>query len=211
MSEQETSFRSWGLLELMGRVRVAGELSEQTIGGCAFIRVDVPEVGKIAAHTRYFAPGSLYGMTPMDEATARKLAIYVGATGHGNIKLKDGTVHIKKITPKEGGAVDFAISFYTADVDAETLGDLGVLKSHELDIELTAPELISAKQADIEAGGDKTVKPIKTGKKGLGTDADQAERQAQVLAQDKTQAWPFPKPPKAFPATPEDALAHSAK
>ena len=79
MPESTTSegFRSWGLLELMGRTRVAGELSEQTIGGCAFIRVDVPEVGDIAAHTRYFTSQAIYGMTPMDEATARKLARYL--------------------------------------------------------------------------------------------------------------------------------------
>ncbi len=70
-------FRSWGLLELMGRTRIAGELSEQTIGGCAFIRVDVPAVGDIAEHTRYFTQQALYGMTLMAEATARKMAAYL--------------------------------------------------------------------------------------------------------------------------------------
>lgn len=147
------------------------------------------------------------------EQTGCRLAIYVGATGHGDIRLKDGTVQIKKITPKEGGAVEFVISFYTADVDAETLGDLGVLKSHELDIELQAPELISAKQADIESGSDKKVTPIKGGKKGgkLGTDADQAQRQADELAKDPTQVvprqdWPLPNDPPS-PRTPEEALA----
>ena len=83
------------------------------------------------------------------EQTGCKMAIYVGVSGDGDIRLKDGTVQIKKINPKEGGAVEFTISFYTADVDAETLGELGVLKSHELDIELTTPELISAKQQDL--------------------------------------------------------------
>lgn len=61
------------------------------------------------------------------------------------------------------------------------------------------------------AQDNQAVVPITTKRrrKGLGTDADQAERQAQVLAQDPTQVvsqqdWPFPGEP---PATPADALA----
>lgn len=90
MPDQPTEqFKSWGLLELMGRTRIAGELTEQTIGGCAFIRVDVPQVGDIAAHTRYFAPGSLYGMTPLAEATARKLANYLQSTPVNAYEMRD--------------------------------------------------------------------------------------------------------------------------
>ena len=72
-------FESWGLLELMGRQRLAGKLSEQTVGGCHFIRIDVPAVGETAAYTRYFTQGAIYGMTPMEESTARKLAAYLCA------------------------------------------------------------------------------------------------------------------------------------
>lgn len=82
-------FRSWGLLELMGRTRIAGELSEQTIGGCAFIRVEVPEVGAIPAHTRYFTAQALYGMTPLAEATARKLANYLQSTPVNAYEMRD--------------------------------------------------------------------------------------------------------------------------
>lgn len=34
MSESNEKFESWGLLELFGHQRLAGKLSEQTIGGC---------------------------------------------------------------------------------------------------------------------------------------------------------------------------------
>lgn len=135
-----------------------------------------------------------------DEQTGCKTSIYVGATGHGDIRLKDCTVKVKKIDPKEGGTVDFHLSVYTADVDAETLGDLGVLKSHDLDIELVGPEVAAGKQKNLDAGADKKVTPIKSVKKGgLGTDADQAQRQAETLAKDPTQAggWPFPNTPEA--------------
>lgn len=142
-----------------------------------------------------------------DEQTGAKVTIYQGATGAGDIRLKDCTVKVKKLDPKEGGTVDFYLSVYTADVDAETLGDLGVLKSHELDIELIGPEVATTpnKQRSIPEGSKVT--PIKSAKKGLGTDADQAERQAAELAKDPTQqagGWPFPNDP---PATPADALA----
>lgn len=72
-------FESWGLLELFGHQRLAGKLSEQTIGGVHFIRIDVPDVGDIKSYTRFFTQGAIYGMTPMDEHTARKLATYMRA------------------------------------------------------------------------------------------------------------------------------------
>ncbi len=147
-----------------------------------------------------------------DEQTGCKLVIYQGATGHGDIRLKDCAVKVKKLDPKEGGTVDFYLSVYTADVDAETLGDLGVLKSHDLDIELTGPEVAKGKQKEIDPPAGGKVTPIKPAKKGaLGTDADQAQRQADVLAQDKTQdgGWPFPTPASS-PKTPEEALAAGA-
>lgn len=121
-----------------------------------------------------------------DEQTGAKVTIYQGATGASDIRLKDCTVKVKKLDPKEGGTVDFYLSVYTAYVDAETLGDLGVLKSHELDIELVGPQVATSnKQRSIPEGNKVT--PIKSAKKGLGTDADQAERQAAELAKDPTQ------------------------
>jgi hypothetical protein len=146
-----------------------------------------------------------------NEQTGCKLHIHVGATGHADIKLSDGTVTVKKISPKEGGAVDFHVVFYTADVDAETLGDLGVLKSHDLDVEIAAPEVANV-QVNLEDADGGKVTPIKgkgKGKgKGLGTDEDQAQRQADVLAKDPSQAkgdWPFPG--ADGPQTPEAAFA----
>jgi hypothetical protein len=79
MTNPEDKFDAWGLLELFGHQRLAGKLSEQTIGGCHFIRIDVPKVGEVAAYTRFFTQGAIYGMTPMDEATTLKLAAYLRA------------------------------------------------------------------------------------------------------------------------------------
>lgn len=76
---QAEKFEVWGLLELFGHQRLWGRLSEQTIGGCHFIRVDVPAVTvegeqPIAEYTRFFTQGAIYGMTPTSEEVARAMA-----------------------------------------------------------------------------------------------------------------------------------------
>lgn len=93
MPDQTTeTFKSWGLLELFGHQRLAGELSEQTIGGCHFIRIDVPEVDDQPKYTRYFTQGAIYGMTPMAESTARKLANYLRAAPVSAYELREVAV-----------------------------------------------------------------------------------------------------------------------
>ena len=75
MNDQtQDKFEAWGLLELFGHQRLAGRLTEQTIGGCHFIRIDVPQVGEQAEYTRFFTQGAIYGMTPTSEDVARRLA-----------------------------------------------------------------------------------------------------------------------------------------
>lgn len=67
-------FDARALVELFGHQRIAGRVSEQTIGGCSFIRVDVPAVGDVPAYTRLFGNGAIYGMTITTEAIATRLA-----------------------------------------------------------------------------------------------------------------------------------------
>lgn len=80
MNEQETeAFEAWGLLELFGHNRLAGKLSEQTIGGCHFIRVDVPASEHVAGYTRFFTNAAIYSMTVTSEEVARRLAAHLRA------------------------------------------------------------------------------------------------------------------------------------
>ena len=67
-------FDSWALVELMGHQRIAGRVTEAEIGGCKFVRVDVPEDGENQALTKYLGPSSIYAITPLAEGTARALA-----------------------------------------------------------------------------------------------------------------------------------------
>lgn len=74
------SFEGWAILELMGHRRLAGLISEQTIGGAAFVRIDVPKGEKPAdgvdenVATQFYAPAAVYCITPVTEELARKVA-----------------------------------------------------------------------------------------------------------------------------------------
>ncbi|HRJ96884.1 MAG TPA: hypothetical protein PLL78_09370 [Fimbriimonadaceae bacterium] len=64
----------WAVVELMGHVRLVGVLSEETKFGTMMGRVDAlqPDGSMV---TQWFGGGSVYRITPTDEATARKLVV----------------------------------------------------------------------------------------------------------------------------------------
>lgn len=73
MTEAAT-FEGWAVLELMGHRRLAGRLSEATIGGGSFVRIDVPgDDGDVA--TQFYSPASVYCITPTTEENARAVAL----------------------------------------------------------------------------------------------------------------------------------------
>lgn len=80
MSDEATRFESWGILEIMGHSRFAGLISEQTIGGVHFVRIDVPEVppdqhrhGR-PGFTKFFTQSAIFSLTPTAEEIARRAA-----------------------------------------------------------------------------------------------------------------------------------------
>ncbi|MGR9088665.1 MAG: hypothetical protein ACU841_16570 [Gammaproteobacteria bacterium] len=74
MSDTDNKFEAWGILELFGHLRLAGLITEQTIGSGAMIRIDIPAIGELPAYTRYFGNAAVYGITPTSESIARALA-----------------------------------------------------------------------------------------------------------------------------------------
>jgi hypothetical protein len=69
MSEQQ-KFDQWAIVEIFGHQRIAGRVTEQTIGGCSFVRVDVPAVGEEQPFTKLFGQGAIYAITFTDEQAA---------------------------------------------------------------------------------------------------------------------------------------------
>lgn len=74
MIEKATKFDEWAVVELFGHQRIAGKVSEAAIGGCSFVRVDVPSTEERPAYTKYFGNGAIYAMTPCAEDVARLAA-----------------------------------------------------------------------------------------------------------------------------------------
>lgn len=66
---ENEKFELWCLVELFGHNKIAGLVTDQTIGGSTFIRVDVPEIGGEQAFTRLFHPNAIYALNPMKEKT----------------------------------------------------------------------------------------------------------------------------------------------
>lgn len=75
MSEaQSARFNQWAILEIMGHQRYAGRVSEETIAGAAFLRIDIPARGDQPQFTKLFSPSSVYAITPCTEELARGVA-----------------------------------------------------------------------------------------------------------------------------------------
>ena len=61
----------WALVEIFGHQEIAGFVSSETVGGQAFVRVDVPETSKQAAWSKLYGAGAIYAITPMAEDLVR--------------------------------------------------------------------------------------------------------------------------------------------
>jgi hypothetical protein len=75
-TEQTAGTEGWAILELMGHRRLGGRLSEATIAGAPFLRIDLPDPqdsGKVAA-TQFYSPSAVYAITPTTAEIACAIA-----------------------------------------------------------------------------------------------------------------------------------------
>ncbi len=83
--KSDPDLKAWALVELFGHQRIVGYLTTQNFGTGVLFRVDVPDLlkdGKVVRNgfTRYFGIGSIYSVTPVDEATVRHLLPQIDGT-----------------------------------------------------------------------------------------------------------------------------------
>lgn len=72
---QDQPFAEWAIVEMLGHRRLAGHVQEVQIAGHGFLRLDIPEAADgDPARTQLVAPGSVYALHPVTEATARRAA-----------------------------------------------------------------------------------------------------------------------------------------
>jgi hypothetical protein len=79
VNEEKKTFDEWALIELFGHARIVGRVTEATIGGGAFIRVDVPDENGNTVFTRFFGPNAIYSISPVSRQTAIGMAANIGA------------------------------------------------------------------------------------------------------------------------------------
>lgn len=75
MSDDKTKapFDEFALVELFGHQRIVGRVTEATLAGGAFLRVDVPAFNGSPAFTRFYGPSAIYSLSPITEQIARDL------------------------------------------------------------------------------------------------------------------------------------------
>lgn len=73
-AEQEQTFDSWAIVDVMGHQRFIGRVTEQVIAGQGFIRVDVPDVDSedpgAVSFTKVLGAKSIYMIEPVTKETA---------------------------------------------------------------------------------------------------------------------------------------------
>lgn len=57
------------IVELFGHQRIAGKVSEESVGGQSFVRVDVPEIEGQQSFTKLYGANAVYAITPVSEET----------------------------------------------------------------------------------------------------------------------------------------------
>lgn len=67
---EDKPFETYAVVELFGHQQIAGLVSEQTIAGQGFVRVDVPACADQEAFTRLFGTSAIYSIIPTTEEIA---------------------------------------------------------------------------------------------------------------------------------------------
>lgn len=75
-TETKQAFEGHAVIELFGHNTIAGFVTEESIAGVGFIRVDVPFTDdEHPAFTKYFHPSAVYGLSPCNAAVAMTAAM----------------------------------------------------------------------------------------------------------------------------------------
>lgn len=72
--DENNTFGVWGILELMGHVKLGGFITQEELFGTKVGRIDVPGPNGTIT-TQYFGGGSLYRLTPCTAEVAKAFAV----------------------------------------------------------------------------------------------------------------------------------------
>lgn len=118
-------FEQWCVVEIMGHKRFAGLVTEQSVGGTSFVRIDIPEVTttggqKLPAFTKLFGAASIYCLSPCTEETARAFAASIRAEGFALYEAPRLPAPVPVVEEEwEGDPVDMTDAPWPRDEDPE--------------------------------------------------------------------------------------------
>jgi hypothetical protein len=107
MSDESTAYSGWAVVELMGRRRYAGLVSEVVQYGVAMGRLDVPETDQGPAQTIFFGGDSVYQLSPVSEEAARAVCQYSRPEPVHRFELTPPTKALEATSRGEGEWVDY--------------------------------------------------------------------------------------------------------
>ena len=70
MADEIKPIQTWAIVELMGHVKTAGQVSEETHFGTVLLRLDIPQIDGNQAHTEFYGGSAIYRLTPCTEQVA---------------------------------------------------------------------------------------------------------------------------------------------
>lgn len=70
---EQTEEALWAVVEVFGHQTYVGQVQAHNIGGCLFVRVDIPAIDGQPAYTKIFGNGAIYSITPISEELAFEL------------------------------------------------------------------------------------------------------------------------------------------
>ena len=71
---ENTKLELFAIVELFGHQRIAGKVTEQTVGSSTFIRIDVPETDAQPSFSRIVNPSAIYALNPVTEEVMKEMA-----------------------------------------------------------------------------------------------------------------------------------------
>lgn len=77
------------IVELFGHTRLAGTVSEHSMGGATMIRIDVPETSKNPKFTKFVNPSAVYALNPITEEMMQNMAEEIQAKPIRAYDLRD--------------------------------------------------------------------------------------------------------------------------
>lgn len=133
---------------------------QKTLEGIQVV-TDMPQLKPIGELIPSFRPPKL-------QQTGCRLSLDYGTGGSANIVLGGAIVDKFKIDFQDGGMTPIEFDVFSTDVDHDTFGVLSMLVNHDIEFELTAPEIV---QQDLQDEAEQ--KPTKS-KKGARQTPEQA-------------------------------------